>query len=118
MCPTFENLCEERILSVTLNIFWFKIQRSIFGLFSGGVTSLPTHAHHHHVFFDDESVVFENDVDENDDELLLFVSFERRRRRENAFVRDDDFDDEEKEQEFRHFLYKSTKNNDTIPRRF
>jgi len=66
-----------------------------------------------HVFFDDESVVvFESDVDdENDDErLLLFVSFEHTRRREN--------DDEEKAQEFRHFLYKSTKNNDTIQRRF
>jgi len=64
-----------------------------------------------HVFFDDESVVFfESDVDENDDErLLLFVSFEHTRRREN--------DDEEKAQEFRHFLYKSTKNNDTIIQR-
>ena len=64
-----------------------------------------------HVFFDESVVFFESDVDdENDDErLLLFVSFERRRR-EN--------DDEEKAQEFRHFLYKSTKNNDTIQRRF
>jgi len=64
-----------------------------------------------HVFFDESVVVFESDVDENDDErLLLFVSFEHTRRREN--------DDEEKAQEFRHFLYKSTKNNDTIQRRF
>ena len=45
VCPTFENLCE-RILAERpkIDIFWFKIQRSIFGLFSGGVTSLTTHA--------------------------------------------------------------------------
>ena len=30
VCPTFENLCEERILDKTLNIFWFKIQRRAF----------------------------------------------------------------------------------------
>ena len=44
VCPTFENLCKSEFWLKfnwpKIDIFWFKIQRSIFGLFSGGVRHL------------------------------------------------------------------------------